>query len=248
MLCPSLSLCFFTSCPGDVLPLEALCYGLRLFIVCLKPYLHMPPAWQLSVPIVMFPRSRRSLFQSAVKTSSRHEIKWEFYDLCLMPGNSINFYEVLWANAWRSVQEEAAKGFSGLEASQMPHGILLPGSPCNDAWRQQEKRQELKTNTQTASAWKAGETWAEVSLGCIPAPAQPFGSWNPVYHCGKTSLTQRLSGRAGVPVSHSRAVTVTGYILIPQARRNFLISACAQTHCARICLQSEVPSTVPVAP
>lgn len=56
------------------------------------------------------------------------------------------------------------------------------------------------------------------------------------------------SDQAGVTASRGRTVTVTGYILISQARKNFLISACAQTHCARICLQSEVPSTIPVAP
>lgn len=46
----------------------------------------------LSVGIVTLPMSWRSLFQSAVKIGSRHEIRWEFYDLCLMLGNSINFY------------------------------------------------------------------------------------------------------------------------------------------------------------
>lgn len=51
----------------------------------------------LSVGIVTSPV--RSLFPSAGKIGSRHEIRWEFYDLCLMLGNSINFYEVLWANA-----------------------------------------------------------------------------------------------------------------------------------------------------
>lgn len=56
-------------------------------------------ATALSAGIVTFPVSQRSLFQSAVKIGSRHEIRWEFYDLCLMLGNSINFYEVLWANA-----------------------------------------------------------------------------------------------------------------------------------------------------
>ena len=73
------------------------------------------------------------------------------------------------------------KGFLVREASQMPHGILLPGSPGNDAWRHQEENQELRTNTQrheTASVWESGETWAEMSVVRIPAPAWPFGSWD----------------------------------------------------------------------
>lgn len=99
-----------------------------------------------------------------------------------------------------------------------------------------------------ASVWESGETWAEMSVICTPAPACPFGSWDPLQHPGKISLPQCPSDQADVMASYSRTVTVTGYILISRQRNNFLISACAQARCARICLQLEVPSTIPVAP
>lgn len=137
------------------------------------------------------------------------------------------------------------KRFLVHEAGQMPHVILLPGSPHNDAWRHQEKSQDLRTYMQrheTASAWESRQTWAEMSMVYIPAPSS-IGSI-----LEKTFLTQCPSDQADATTSYSRTVTVTGYVLISQARNNFLISACAQTHCACICLQSEVPSTIPVAP
>lgn len=98
------------------------------------------------------------------------------------------------------------------------------------------------------SARESRETWEEMSIICTPVPAWPFGSWDSVQYWGKALPSQCLPGQADVTASHGWTATVTGYILISQAHNNFLISACAQTHCACICLQSEVPNTVPVAP
>lgn len=254
--------CFcLDSRPGVLVPLgkQALWYRQRLFIARLKAYLHIQPVLQLSRCVsLIFPTSQRSLFRSAVKIDSGHEIRWEFYDLCLMLGNSINFYKVLWANAWRSVC--SGGGGEGVPASQgRPDPTRHPPAwkplqRCPEAPGEEPGAQDrcLETPGEEPGAqdWHRGArdgqcpgVWQKTPMVCTLAPAWPFGSWDPVQHCGRTSLSW-----CHVIASYGRTVTVTGYILISQARNNFLISAWAQTHCARICLQSQVPSTIPVAP
>jgi len=154
-------------------------------------------------------------------------------------------------SSWPRREEGGGEGVPRLEAGQMLHRILLPGSPRDDGWRHQEKSQERRSYVQRHEATRvqaSGETWAEMSMVCIPAPAWPLGSWDPALHPGTPSLAQCSPDHADVTAPHSRTVTVTGYILISRQRKNFLIFACAQTLCARVCLQLEVPSTIPLAP
>lgn len=61
------------------------------------------------------------------------------------------------------------KGFPVHEAGQMLHSILLPGSPCNDAWRHQEKSQEPRTYTR----WQVSGSLGRPGQKCLLSASQP---------------------------------------------------------------------------
>lgn len=144
------------------------------------------------------------------------------------------------------------KGFPLRKAGQMPHSILLPGSPCNDArrhqksqelrtdaWRHQEKTQELRTDTEgheMASVQESGRKhpWSAPQLqpGPLAAGIQystveglPLPSAMSQHHTAGQSLSQDIS------LFPRHAITS---LFLPGLKHTVLASVCS--------LKCQVPS------